>query len=221
MILQQILKLSRVSGWIWNVPDHLRSEAEQTHDDWLAIVSFSVKNRHHEKKIIREKIRAWIGSPDMHNISRECRNRYLFAKLRKATIKFKWNKDRYIRYRQMGILDDSLGIFIDSANNLSKQMSGYELALGINCGKVESKNIITDEMIDLARDFPIESLVEVNKMGRAKCCFHAAAEDYNMDIRQNFAFCYVCGKSSDVIGVYMALNPGIKFRDAVIKLNNK
>lgn len=71
---------------------------------------------------------------------------------------------------------------------------------------------ITPDMIQQARDYPIENFIEV-KRGMSLCPFH---EDHNpsMSIRNNFYHCFACGAKGDVIEFTMKRD-GMAFKDAV------
>lgn len=71
--------------------------------------------------------------------------------------------------------------------------------------------------IQKARDYPIDAVVEVNARNYAKCVWH---EDNNpsMWVRGNWAHCFSCGKSGDVISVYRA-QTGASFNEAVKHLS--
>jgi hypothetical protein len=71
---------------------------------------------------------------------------------------------------------------------------------------------ISPGMIERAKEYPIENIVEAHR-GMARCIFH---EDQNpsMSIKNNFAHCFSCGKTADVIEVYQKLN-GATFPEAV------
>lgn len=73
---------------------------------------------------------------------------------------------------------------------------------------------ITEEMIERAREYPIENLVEANKSGMAICLFHEDTRP-SMSIKKfNRARCFTCGKKADVIEIYQKIN-GASFKDAV------
>jgi hypothetical protein len=75
---------------------------------------------------------------------------------------------------------------------------------------------ITPEMIDLARQYPITSIIDFSN-GRHSCCpFH---EDKNpsMALYDNHVHCFVCNRSWDSISATMELD-GVNFREAVLAL---
>lgn len=77
-------------------------------------------------------------------------------------------------------------------------------------------NYLTPDMIQRAKEHPIEQILEVGKNGRAKCVFHNG-QDYNMDVRNNYAYCYVCSETGNTIKVLMARD-NLSFKEAVIRL---
>lgn len=75
----------------------------------------------------------------------------------------------------------------------------------------------TDQgMIDIARDYPIEKLVAVNSRGFASCVWHID-EHPSMFCRNNFAYCFSCGGSGDVIDICMQIHK-VGFQEAVRRL---
>ncbi len=75
---------------------------------------------------------------------------------------------------------------------------------------------ITPEMIEKAKAFPIEQLVEVNKQGFTKCFEHNDKKP-SVYCKKNFLHCFVCNKSWDTIAVLVERD-GISFKEAVLKL---
>lgn len=71
---------------------------------------------------------------------------------------------------------------------------------------------ITQEMIERAREFPFENLIEL-KRGKALCPFH---EDHHpsMGIKNNRYHCFACGASGDTISFVMN-REGLSFIEAV------
>ena len=216
MNLQQILKLSKNFRWIHQVPEALQDKAEMIHDAWLGIVSNAAKNRHKEIRKVRADIKEWISQPDMVAFGKVCRMRYLQTQLRVASKLFRQNRELYIIACQLNASEETLKTFIFEAEGLSKRIRGYEVSIEVLEGKRSEKNTITDEMIERAREYPIKNLIEIGQNGRAKCVFHGG-DDYNMDIRKNFAHCYVCGESGDTIRVYRAKHSA-SFREAILAL---
>lgn len=211
--LQQVLKLSRGFGWIWTLPEHLQNIAEEIHDAWLDCVRKAERERHGEVRRVRAEIRAWAESPEMAPFAKAARLRYFKAQLKTANDEFLKMREQYIEARRLGIGTET----IEKASlGLDKRIRGYEISIAVLEGRREEKNVITDEMIERAREFPIKQLLEIGYNGRAKCVFHQG-EDFNMDIRKNFAYCYVCGESGDTIRVYRAKH-GCEFREAVLSL---
>lgn len=79
-------------------------------------------------------------------------------------------------------------------------------------GKKPRSNSLTPEMIERAKEYLIENLVDV-KRGMARCIAHEDKSP-SMDCRNNFVFCHACGFHADAIGLYQRLY-GVGFREAV------
>lgn len=84
--------------------------------------------------------------------------------------------------------------------------------------RVRQSGEITDLMIEQAREYPIENLLEV-KRKKALCPFH---DDHNpsMSVKGNLYHCFSCGASGDVIRFVMELE-NLNFKDAVRYLNGR
>ena len=78
------------------------------------------------------------------------------------------------------------------------------------------KGQITDEMIQKAREYPITDLIE-NRRGMALCPFHNDKRP-SLGLKNNYAYCFGCGYSADVIKFYMDLY-NVDFKTAVKILN--
>jgi hypothetical protein len=79
-------------------------------------------------------------------------------------------------------------------------------------GNEITKSKITDEMITIAKEYPIEELLEV-KRNFALCLWH---DDHHpsLYVKSNFGYCFVCGKVCDTIDLVMKRD-GINFVEAV------
>jgi len=80
----------------------------------------------------------------------------------------------------------------------------------------KAKGRITDDMIERARAFPYDQLIEVNKRGVALCPFH---DDHHpsFSTQNNFGHCYVCKWSGDTIKFVMEKDK-VRFDEAVKRL---
>jgi DNA primase len=77
---------------------------------------------------------------------------------------------------------------------------------------------ITPDMLDIARNYPINKLIEVDGSGKAFCVNKKHQDSHrSMDTRRNFMYCYGCGYSGDVIRLAQFLFK-CDFKTAVIKL---
>lgn len=74
---------------------------------------------------------------------------------------------------------------------------------------------VTDEQIERARAYPIESLIEVNRSGMSRCISGEHDDKHpSMQTTGNFAFCHACRFKADVIDIFMKLH-GVDFPTAV------
>lgn len=81
---------------------------------------------------------------------------------------------------------------------------------------ISGKDLITDDMILQAREYPIEDLIEVNGRGFALCPYHDDKKP-SMLVRNGFAYCFSCQTSKDAIAIAMDIF-NLKFPQAVKKL---
>jgi hypothetical protein len=83
-------------------------------------------------------------------------------------------------------------------------------------GSQGSNQSITPEMIQQAKDYPIEHLIDIKK-GVALCPFH---EDHHpsMGIKNNRYRCFACGAKGDTIEFVMKRD-GLSFKEALNWLN--
>jgi hypothetical protein len=85
--------------------------------------------------------------------------------------------------------------------------------LGRKSGK---GRMITDDMIEAARQFPFDQLLEVNRNRMAVCPFHGD-KDPSFSIKNNYGWCFGCQWKGDTIQFVME-KEGLRFADAVRRL---
>jgi hypothetical protein len=214
--LQKILQLFHKNDWLWTLPEEEQREAEEIHDEWLAFASRENKERHNKFKAVKDIIRDWSSSPELVKFGKEARKRYLLGKLKQINQLFQRNRKMYVDLVRLNAPLEYRERLIIEARGLSKQINGYNVAVDILNGRRGISGIITEEQIVRALEYPLAKLLEVGNNGRAKCVWHNGT-DWNMDIRKNYAHCYVCGRSGSVIDVYRA-KTGAGFREAVNNL---
>jgi hypothetical protein len=80
---------------------------------------------------------------------------------------------------------------------------------------------ITDAMIERAREYPVDELLEFNRGGMAICLWHddTKASLYH-SVSRNRVHCFVCEKDTDAIGIVMEQDR-CKFPQAVKRLCNQ
>lgn len=212
-MLKFILKNQFLGGWLWLLPDRLQNSAEMLHERWLEFCIMAVKERHENLKVVKKEVREWAESTEFEEFGKKARMRYLRTQLRSAREEFELIREKVVEMKYDGL---ETGDYTKKAEGLVKKIKGYQASIDFLDGKVEMYHIVTDEMVERAREFPIENLVELGQNRRAKCCFHQG-DGFNMCIEKNFAYCFVCGAHSDAIGVYRKLHD-CGFREAVISL---
>lgn len=80
----------------------------------------------------------------------------------------------------------------------------------------ERKIKITPELIQKAKEYPIENLLEINRAGFTRCFAHNDKKP-SAYCKKNFVHCFVCQKSWDTIQILIDRD-GRTFRDAVLQL---
>jgi hypothetical protein len=75
---------------------------------------------------------------------------------------------------------------------------------------------ITDDMIERAKEYPWDQLIEVNRNRMAVCPFHGD-KDPSFSIKNNFGYCFGCQWKGDQIKFLMERD-GVRFADAVRSL---
>ncbi len=94
-----------------------------------------------------------------------------------------------------------------------KRERDYLLEKGLEAfGQKPKQDTVTPDMIERAKAYPIDNFIDARR-GMALCLFH---EDHrpSMFIKNNFAYCFSCGKTADTIDVYRKLY-GATFPEAV------
>ncbi len=109
------------------------------------------------------------------------------------------------------------GVIKKNIDSSKKIIEKYEKEIRL-LKPVQSKNGITDEMIQKAKQYPISELITTPVIGNVTNCISHEDKNPSMNIKNNWAFCYVCRFRWDSIAIYMHLN-GVDFKTAVKDLN--
>jgi hypothetical protein len=169
-------------------------------------------------KAVAEALSEWLKSPDMMH------DKLLF--LQDKPIEAEMDYERInefvcINNEERDIMDLAKKDAIQAIEKYNKARNRYIAAIIGN--KLKEKGdtkgsgaIITDDMIEQARRYPIGQLVEVNKHGAALCINHNERHA-SMDCRNGRCYCYSCGWKGDVIDLYMKINSAT-FQTAVYAL---
>ena len=129
----------------------------------------------------------------------------------------------YKRYERMTQQDKSILykrfiLLLVDLPKREKLLKGLKMSLRLlKYPEIVKGNGVSPEMIAQARDYPLSEIVEVNSRGFAHCVNHFPDRHPSMYCKKNFAHCYVCSYSGDVIDVFMKLHK-VNFIEAVKKL---
>jgi len=106
---------------------------------------------------------------------------------------------------------------LDSVERHQMVIGEYQkqIAMINNYKPSDDKDFITPEMIERARRYPLEDLIEF-KSGMAKCINHEDKHP-SMNCRNNFVYCHACGYKGDVIDVFIKLS-NVSFPEAIRRL---
>lgn len=201
--------------WWANIEQQEQQEIEQMHDEIIRLCKEIEKvwmnDQIQEKRLLKE----WVNAEENRLFRTAARKRYLNDQ-RKATLsEFKKNKEQYIELKKQNVEQFILDLLTEEAEKLVKTLRGYEFALDVLENR--KKADITPEMIERAREYQLENILDVDKNGRALCVVHEDSRP-SMDCRGNWAYCYACGYHGDAIDVYMK-KLGCGFKEAVTALS--
>jgi len=127
--------------------------------------------------------------------------------------------DRYRRYERSRLEDrpyinrSLIASFIPDVEARIEKLNRQIRGLLAEAEGRTPKDRITDEMIERAREYPIESLIGNGRSGNVLCIVHEEKHP-SMSLKGNRARCFSCGYYGDSIDVYMKLN-GVGFVEAV------
>lgn len=209
-----IAQLEKIPGWINLIPEDEQDFYSMAHEAYIGWVK-EEERRWRDGSRRKDWLREWKEELGMQEFSKEARITYLRGEVKRIRTTIAELNEillSVLKNRESGVLISLLSENVTKRQNIINKHV-REISFRKNPGK---DGEITDEMILRAKEYPIEQILKLERNGRAKCVFHSG-EDGNMDIRKNYAYCYVCGKSSDSIGVYMAFYD-CNFRQAVLAL---
>jgi len=123
-----------------------------------------------------------------------------------------WEEDNFYGWLLREWLSINKG---EELEEVSKEIKKIEFALA---SKSANKNGITNGMIEIAKNYDWNKLIEVGKNGMTLCPFHSDKRP-SMYIKNNYAFCFAENKSWDTIAFVMERD-GLSFVEAVKILQN-
>ena len=107
--------------------------------------------------------------------------------------------------------------------NLDRQIARLSRQLRVIKGVSVTKSLLTEGVIQLAREVPVEELLDspIRRSGHdliCTCPFHEErTPSFHIYTQENRGWCFGCSKGGDSIAIYMLLND-CDFKEAVIAL---
>lgn len=163
------------------------------------------------------KVRAFIA--EMGNVGECIRLEALYEQLWNAEDELKDRCQRYELSRRQDrpyIERVLIASFIRELETIIEKRKRQIRGIVAEAEGYKPKDRITEEMIEKAKEYPIESLITSSRRGNVLCIVHEEKHP-SMSLKGNRARCFSCGYYGDSIDIYMKLN-GVGFVDAVRKL---
>ncbi len=123
-------------------------------------------------------------------------------------------KEKKRPYTDLAIIAYFIQQSMKELKEIEQKFKNSYTALFGTANEIEArkKNSITPEMIERAKEYPIDSLIDTRR-GFSLCLFHNDTRP-SMYTKNNFAHCFSCGKTADTIDVYREIH-GTTFPEAV------
>jgi len=163
---------------------------------------------------VREKITEF--KEEMGNVGKCMRLRYLYDRLIELDAELIERQANYQASLQHDRPYQERALIASRIPQVEKEIKRIEAEIRLI---TEGHNYeITPAMIEVAKQYPVENLVEV-KRGIALCPFH---DDHHpsMGIKNNRFHCFACGEKGDPIAFVMKRD-GFSFGEAVKWLSNQ
>lgn len=114
-------------------------------------------------------------------------------------------------------LEERCAAYLEEYEAEMKKLHYVMKSLDTTPEQVATSDGVTDEMIALAKQVPITSLMKVSRAHTTPCLWHNDKNPSLHVYKDNHAFCFVCHKKVDAIDVYMQLN-NLPFTEAVKRM---
>jgi hypothetical protein len=160
---------------------------------------------------IRQKITEF--KEEIGNVGKCMRLSYLYERLFELDVQLSERQERYEASLEQDQPYIERGFIASYIPEIEKEIKKLEREINFIVSSSEKGDgKITPEMIERAKDYPLENLIEV-KHGKALCCFH---DDHNpsMGIKNNRYHCFACGAKGDPID-FISKRDGVSFHEAV------
>jgi len=192
------------------------------YDSWVEYTEKLQRQRNENQPWLNYTPEEWLKIfPDLdiemisrHYLDSECQLSQLNEEYNKKLDSF--SQALSTRIFQESLLDLEIGKKIAG---VEKQISFYKRML-VAMNPKKTKSLITDQDIEVARNYPIlELLTEAPKRGFISCPFHSE-KTASCKVYADHLYCFGCGKSINSIGYLMEIH-GKTFIDSIKYLCQK
>jgi hypothetical protein len=155
---------------------------------------------------------------DYPDFERERRTEYLKGRMEQMIFKTFYLMNDYEELQKGNDVDSRLfvGGQIIGAIKTIRKLQGEIIALRAPGKKNGKGRMITDEMIERAREYPYDQLITLNRNRMAPCPFHGDKAP-SFSVKNNRGTCFGCHWKGDTIAFVMEKD-GVTFADAVRRL---
>jgi hypothetical protein len=152
---------------------------------------------------IKKQIRAWSKQESMKEFVKQAQKRFCESEIFRLEHYLDGNRVLYIQLFNDSVARSLAPIVHTISTGIKKRIQRHKSTIEFQ--NSSRSDFIDDSDIARAKEYPLSELLEIGQNGRAKCCFHNGS-DFNLGIKNNFAFCFVCGEHGDSIKIYQTLH---------------
>jgi len=152
---------------------------------------------------IKKQIREWSKQENMLEFVKQAKKRFCEAEIIRLEHLLDRNRVLYMQLYADSTARPLLPTIHKIAIATKKQIKRYRTTIEFR--NSSRSDFIDDSYIARAKEYPLSEILEIGQNGRARCIFHNGT-DFNMSIKNNFAFCFNCNEGGDAIKVYQTLH---------------
>lgn len=151
---------------------------------------------------VKKQIREWSKQECMKEFVKQAKKRFCEAEIIRLEGFLDGNRVLYIQLCNSSAV--CLAPIVHRIANITKKRIQKHKST-LEYQNSSRSDFIDDSDIARAKEYPLSELLEIGYNGRARCVFHNGT-DFNMSVKNNFAFCFTCGEHGDVIKVYQNIH---------------